>query len=164
MTILLPRSGIKPPTLSMKVIAGLALTMSYFLFVLQGTGMAQNPDALKKARQQCARLAEKIATTRKLSNNTVQSTSNYNLDKDTCFAQIEISQVLQSADANEAEKRHRQVLLINATTNDILAIAMWEEPKGLRVGHIYDPNYEGPRDDYEKIEAYMRKKMALNLR
>jgi hypothetical protein len=150
--------------MGLKGIIRFVLTMGLFLFALQGTGTAQNPDALKKARQQCGRLAEKIANTRKLETNTVQSMSNYNLDKETCFTQIEISQVLQSAEASETEQRHRQVILINATTNDILAIAMWDEPKGLRVGHIYDPKYEGPRDDYEKIEAYMRKKMALNLR
>jgi len=113
-------------------------------------------------------MAEKLATARKLQNNSVQSSSNYNLDKETCFAQIEISQILKSTGENETEsegeKRHRQILLINATTNDILAIVMWEEPKGLRVGHIYDPKYDGPRDDYEKVDLYMRKKMALNMR
>jgi hypothetical protein len=164
MMILLSRFGTKPSSLGVKDIARVALIMICFLFALQGTSMAQNPDALKKARQQCSRLAEKIANTRKLENNTVQSMSNYNLDKDTCLAQIEVSHLLQSAEPSETEKRHRQVILINAKTNDILAITMWEEPKGLRVGHIYDAKYEGPRDDYEKIEAYMRKKMALNVR
>ncbi|MEI6572383.1 MAG: hypothetical protein WCO61_02440 [Alphaproteobacteria bacterium] len=164
MMILLSRFGTKHLSLSIKGVARFALILSCFLFAHQGTSIAQNPDALKKARQQCSRLAEKIANTRKLENNTVQSMSNYNLDKDTCLVQIEVSQLLQSAEPSETEKRHRQVILMNATTNDILAIAMWEEPKGLRVGHIYDPKYEGPRDDYEKIEAYMRKKMALNVR
>ncbi len=162
-------------------------SVKLFLFVLSITFMhfstdyayaAQTPDTVKKARQACSRLAEKIANTRKLKNNTVQSASNYNADKDTCFAQIEISQVLQSKNVNENqnenqgegqsteqnEKRHRQVVLMNATENTILAIVMWEEPKGLRVGHVYDPSYDGPRDEYEKVEAYMRKKMALNLR
>jgi len=160
-------------------------SIKIFLFVLSITFMhfstdyayaAQTPDTVKKARQACSRLAEKIANTRKLKNNTVQSASNYNADKDTCFAQIEISQVLQSKNENQNEsqsegqsaeqneKRHRQVVLMNATENTILAIVMWEEPKGLRVGHVYDPSYDGPRDEYEKVEAYMRKKMALNLR
>jgi septal ring factor EnvC (AmiA/AmiB activator) len=160
-------------------------SVKIFLFVLSITFMhfstdyayaAQTPDTVKKARQACSRLAEKIANTRKLKNNTVQSASNYNADKDTCFAQIEISQVLQSKNENQNEsqsegqsaeqneKRHRQVVLMNATENTILAIVMWEEPKGLRVGHVYDPSYDGPRDEYEKVEAYMRKKMALNLR
>lgn len=160
-------------------------SVKIFLFVLSITFMhfstdyayaAQTPDTVKKARQACSRLAEKIANTRKLKNNTVQSASNYNADKDTCFAQIEISQVLQSKNENQNEsqsegqsaeqneKRHRQVVLMNATQNTILAIVMWEEPKGLRVGHVYDPSYDGPRDEYEKVEAYMRKKMALNLR
>ena len=160
-------------------------SIKIFLFVLSITFMhfstdyayaAQTPDTVKKARQACSRLAEKIANTRKLKNNTVQSASNYNADKDTCFAQIEISQVLQSKNENQNEsqsegqsaeqneKRHRQVVLMNATQNTILAIVMWEEPKGLRVGHVYDPSYDGPRDEYEKVEAYMRKKMALNLR
>ena len=155
-----------------------ALSITCIVFAKNHAFAAQTPDTVKKARQACSRLAEKIANTRKLKNNTVQSASNYNADKDTCFAQIEISQVLQSKNVNENqnesqgegqsaeqnEKRHRQIVLMNATENKILAIVMWEEPKGLRVGHVYDPSYDGPRDEYEKVEAYMRKKMALNLR
>lgn len=154
------------------------LSIAFMLFAHDDTFAAQTPDTVKKARQACSRLAEKIANTRKLKNNTVQSSSNYNVDKDTCFAQVEISQILQSKNTNENqnesqgegqsaeqnEKRHRQIILMNATENKILAIVMWEEPKGLRVGHVYDPSYDGPRDEYEKVEAYMRKKMALNLR
>lgn len=154
------------------------LTWSIVTLSLNEAMAAQTPDAVRKARQACSRLAEKIANSRKLKNNTVQSASNYDLDKDTCFAQIEISQVIDSKNINENqnesgdkaqsenenEKRHRQIVLMNASTNTILAIAMWEEPKGLRVGHVYDPSYDGPRDVYENVEAYMRKKMALNMR
>lgn len=163
MMILLAHHGLKPLHQSVKIVVSFGL-MIFLLISSQVTATAQSPDVLKKARQQCSRLAEKIANTRKLKDNTVQSASNYNLDKETCFAQIEVSQIIQSTGDSEAEKRHRQVILINATTNDILAIAMWEEPKGLRVGHVYDPKYDGPRDDYEKIDLYMRKKMALNVR
>lgn len=154
------------------------LLIAFMHFSTDYAFAVQTPDTVKKARQACSRLAEKIANTRKLKNNTVQSSSNYNADKDTCFAQIEISQILQTKNVNENqnesegegqsaeqnEKRHRQVVLMNATANTILAIVMWEEPKGLRVGHVYDPSYDGPRDEYEKIEGYIRKMMALNLR
>ena len=168
MMILLPPFGMRFHLELQRFWVSIALVAYCFLSALSGANAASSPEALKQARQQCSRMAEKLATARKLQNNSVQSSSNYNLDKETCFAQIEISQILKSTGENETEsegeKRHRQILLINATTNDILAIVMWEEPKGLRVGHIYDPKYDGPRDDYEKVDLYMRKKMALNMR
>lgn len=166
---------------SFKILFAL-LSIAVIALTYDDASAAQSPDAVKKARQACSRLAEKLANARKLKNNTVQSSSNYNLDKDTCFAQIEVSQIIDSKSVSENknenqsegqneikseeqnEKRHRQIILINASTNTILAIAMWEEPKGLRVGHVYDPSYDGPRDIYENVETYMRKKMALNMR
>jgi hypothetical protein len=170
MMILLPPFGVRFLRALQKFYISLALVAYCFVSALSGANAAPSPEALKQARQQCSRMAEKLANARKLQNNSVQSSSNYNLDKETCFAQIEISQILKSTGEGESEaesdgeKRHRQILLINATTNEILAIVMWEEPKGLRVGHIYDPKYDGPRDDYEKVDIYMRKKMALNMR
>ena len=134
------------------------------LFILAGQALAATPDEIKKSRQLCSRMAEKLGNARKLPNNTIQSSGNYNIDKGTCFVQIEISQRLEGMNENGEEKRHRQILLMETGSATLLALVMWEEPKGLRVGHIYDPSYDGPRDDYEKVDLYIRKKMALTVR
>lgn len=134
------------------------------------SGYAADPKAdakaveLKKQRLQCARLAEKLGNARKLKDNSVQVTSNYNAQKELCFAQIEVSAAAQKAEGQEEETRHRQILLMDANTTELLAMIMWTEPSKLKVGHIYDTHYNGPRDDYEQVDLYMRKKMALNIR
>ena len=145
------------------------LISTALFFMLQANAYAGDPKAdakaaeLKKIRLQCNRLAEKLGNARKLKDNSVQVTSNYNVQKEQCFAQIDVAAAPQKAEGQEAETRHRQVLLMDANTSELLAMIMWTEPNKLRVGHIYDAKYTGPRDDYEQVDLYMRKKMALNI-
>lgn len=147
-----------------------AVTVLSLILAPQLDAIAAEPNAdakaaeLKKIRLQCNRLAEKLGNARRLKDNTVEVTSNYNAPKEMCFAQIEITAAPQKAEGQEEETRHRQILLMDANTAELLAIIMWTEPSKLRVGHIYDPQHKGPRDVYEEVDLYMRKKMALNIR